>query len=308
MSRDLARRSPGFTLIELLVVIAIIGILLALLLPAVQAAREAARRASCKNNLKQVALALHNYHDTLRCFPPSNARGHSWVPFVLRFVEQGNLYDEYHWDVSWDDPLNQPAVNTHLAVVRCPSTPGGAERFDQLPNGLTAATSDYSATSGVSSLLVDVGLVPATPSLAGVMTASGSVRMADVCDGTSHTLMIAEDAGRPEFWTAHGRGPDELSLGCGNYSVTGGRVRGAGWADPAIAIPMHGFTHDGLSCPGPCAINCTNNNETFSFHPGGVSAAFADGGVRFLSETTDIATYAALISRAGGEVIPEGGL
>ena len=143
MSRDLARRSPGFTLIELLVVIAIIGILLALLLPAVQAAREAARRASCKNNLKQVALALHNYHDTLRCFPPSNARGHSWVPFVLRFVEQGNLYDEYHWDVSWDDPLNQPAVNSHLAVVRCPSTPGGAERIDQLclsPMGLSRMT------------------------------------------------------------------------------------------------------------------------------------------------------------------------
>ncbi len=307
MSRGLARRSPGFTLIELLVVIAIIGILLALLLPAVQAAREAARRASCKNNLKQVALALHNYHDTLHSFPPCNTSAHTWVPFLLPYVEQENLYREYHWDVRWDDPLNQPAVNTHLAVIRCPSTPGGAERIDQLPNGLTAATSDYSATSWVSRGLVQAGLVPATPSPWGVITTGGPVRMADVRDGTSHTLMITEDAGRPAFWTRGGRGPDELWLSCGNYSVTGGRVRGAGWADPAIQIPVHGFTHDGLSCPGPCAINCTNNNEAFSFHPGGVSAAFADGGVRFLSETTDIATYAALITRAGGEIIAEGG-
>ena len=306
MARMMARRSSGFTLVELLVVIAIIGILIALLLPAVQAAREAARRTSCQNNLKQIGLALHNYHDTLRVFPPSSGGGHSWVPFLLAYVEQENLYRQYRWDVAWDHPSNQPVVNTRLAVVRCASAPDGSERIDRLPSGLTAVAGDYAPPSGVSTILVQVELVPPTGNLRGVIDAKGPLRLADVRDGTSQTLMIAEDAGRPVFWTRRGRGPDELSLDCGNYSVTGGRVRGAGWADPAMAIPVHGFDYDGLSCPGPCPINCTNNNEAFSFHPGGASAAFADGGVRFLSESISIGTYAALITRAGNETIAGG--
>lgn len=306
MSTTFARRSFGFTLVELLVVIAIIGILVALLLPAVQAAREAARRISCQNNLKQVGLALHNYHDALRMFPPSSVWGHNWVPFLLPYVEQENLYEQYRWDVRWDHALNQPVVNTELSVMRCASAPTGSRRIDRLPSGRTAMAGDYAPTSGVSPVLVRVGLVPPTSNLRGVITTRGPIRLADVLDGTSHSLLITEDAGRPEFWNRPGRGPDELRLTCGNYSVRGGRVRGAGWADPAIAIPVHGFTSDGLSCPGPCAINCTNNNEAFSFHPGGASAAFADGGVRFLSETLDLSIYAALITRAGGEPIGGG--
>ena len=308
MSRIIATRSSGFTLVELLVVIAIIGILIALLLPAVQMAREAARRTSCQNNLKQIGLALHNYHDRDRVFPPSSAPGHSWVPFLLPYVEQENLYQQYRWDVSWDHSTNQPVVTTRLAVVRCASAPNGSERTDQLPNGGTSQASDYSAPSGVSANLVQLGLVPPTGNLRGVITTSVPVRMASVRDGTSQTLMITEDAGRPEHWVRQGPGPDQLSLSCGNFSVSGGRVRGAGWADPAIAIPMHGFTSDGLSCPGPCPMNCTNNNEAFSFHPGGISAAFADGGVRFLSENIGIETYAAMITRAGNELIASDGL
>jgi prepilin-type N-terminal cleavage/methylation domain-containing protein len=301
----MARRSSGFTLVELLVVIAIIGILIALLLPAVQAAREAARRTACQNNLKQLGLALHNYHDTVRLFPPSSAGGHNWAPFLLPYVEQENLYQQYDWDLSWQHAANQPVVNTRLAVMRCASAPDGSERIDQLPNGRTSMAGDYSPPSGVSAILVQVGLVPPTGNLRGVITTRVPVRLASVRDGTSNTLMITEDAGRPEHWVRQGHGPAELSLHCGNFSVSGGRVRGAGWADPAIAIPMHWFTGDGLNCPGPCPINCTNNNEAFSFHPGGVSAAFADGGVRFLSENIRISTYAAMITRAGNEVMPQ---
>jgi prepilin-type processing-associated H-X9-DG protein len=128
--------------------------------------------------------------------------------------------------------------------------------------------------------------------------------VANIRDGTSNTMLILEDAGRPEFWIRKGLGPDENYPGCANADVTNGRVPGAGWAHVGSPFPLHGFTNDGLSCPGPCAINCTNNNEAFSFHPGGVNAVFADGGVRFLSETMKIQTYAALITRAGREVIP----
>jgi prepilin-type processing-associated H-X9-DG protein len=94
------------------------------------------------------------------------------------------------------------------------------------------------------------------------------------------------------------------SFSGGNYTVVNGRVRGAGWADTSMAIPMHGFLPDGSDTPGPCGINCTNNNETFAFHRGGVNAVFADGGVRFLSENMPMAVFAAMITRDGGEVVP----
>jgi hypothetical protein len=85
--------------------------------------------------------------------------------------------------------------------------------------------------------------------------------------------------------------------------VSGGRVTGAGWADPAADIPSHGFAPDGLSCPGLCVINCTNNNEPFGFHPGGVVGVFGDGSVRFIREQISPAAFAALITRAGGDVV-----
>ncbi len=98
-----------------------------------------------------------------------------------------------------------------------------------------------------------------------------------------------------------GRGPEENQPGGGNLPVAGGLVRGAAWASTANEIPLHGFTMDGLSSPGPCAINCTNNNEAFSFHPGGVSIVFADGHTEFVSEDMSIQAYSALITRAGND-------
>ena len=299
------RLRDGFTLIELLVVITVIGILIALLLPAVQAAREAARRVSCQNKMKQISLALHHHHDTHRSFPPATVREphrHTWVPLTLRYIEQENLYQEYSLDVDWDDASNQSAINTRLEFLQCPSAPDGRGRIDKVRSGITAATSDYAPVTGFSANLIRVGLLPQTRDRRGVMRANERTCLGDISDGTSNTLMIAEDGGRPELWTSRGRGPDENEVDCGNFSVRGGRVRGAGWADTAIGIPLHGFTNDGLSCPGPCPINCTNNNEAFSFHPGGAHAIFADGGVRFLSETTSIRAYAAMITRAGSEM------
>lgn len=298
------RQSGGFTLVELLVVIAIIGILIALLLPAVQAAREAARRAACENNLRQIGIALHHHHDVQRVFPPSTVtqpHRHTWVVFTLRYMEQNNLYDIYDVDVNWDRPENQSAITTPLSVLQCPSSPGGGKRIDHVRSGVEAATSDYAPVTGVSPLLSCVGLVPPVSDRRGVMTRKKSARIPDVKDGTSNTLVIAEDAGRPRHWTSRGRGPENTNPSHGNLPVINGRVLGAGWADTHCQIPLHGFNYDGIDGPGPCAINCTNNNEAFGFHPGGVEVVFADGSVQFLAETMDIAVYAALITRSGGE-------
>src|SRR5262245_46145980 len=137
VARLTMRQRGGVTIIELLVVTAIIAILIGLLLPAVQAAREAARRVACRNNLKQLGLAAHHYHDVYNTFPPgavvplnsafpqfAGLKSHGLGTYLLPYVEQQALYDQYRWDVSFFDPENQPVVNIQLPVWDCPSAEG----------------------------------------------------------------------------------------------------------------------------------------------------------------------------------------
>lgn len=300
----------GFTLVELLVVIAIIGILIALLLPAVQAARDAARRTQCGNNMKQIALAVLQYveaHD--RRFPPvltNVTTHHSWGPFLLPHLEQNALYDRYRWDKDWDAAENQEVVATHVPAFICPSAPGRL-RVDNLGSGKTAAAGDYVPPENVASSVVLAGLVPTLPSgrdYNGPMVRNMSVPQATVRDGTSSTLLFVEDAGRPVHWIQGGKkGPANVTHACGNIAVANGRVRGAGWADWVNPVPLHAVGKDGVTCPVSCPINCSNNNEAFGFHPGGIVTSFADGHVDFISQSISIEIYAALISRDGGEEI-----
>lgn len=304
MSESRFRRLGGFTLVELLVVITIIGILIALLLPAVQKAREAARRASCLNNLKQLGLALHEYHEQHGRFPPSRTsnKNHTWVAIILPHIEQGNLYEKYKWNQHWDHNKNQKVVKTQLSVMLCPSA-DGVKREDNIGSSKKAASGDYATPTGLASGLWNNNLIPKPKDARGIMGSNRSTPMARIFDGASNTLLVAEDAGRPEHWTRLGKGPSNTSNGCGNFDVSGGRVRGAGWADVARGIPMHGFAANGVNCNGPCAVNCTNNNETFAFHTTGAQVAFADGRARLISESIDIKVYAALITMSGGEPI-----
>lgn len=119
----------------------------------------------------------------------------------------------------------------------------------------------------------------------------------------SNTLALIEAAGRPNFYTRFELAPLDDSPGGGSPDVENGRVLGAGWADDRNEVTLHGFTYDGLSAPGPCPMNCTNNDEAFGFHPAGVNAVFGDGGVRFLSETIAIDVFAGLITSAGKEIL-----
>jgi prepilin-type processing-associated H-X9-DG protein/prepilin-type N-terminal cleavage/methylation domain-containing protein len=307
VSRRAARCRPyAFTLIELLVVIAIIGVLIALLLPAVQKVREAANRMKCANNLKQLGIALHHYHDANGSFPAGqveNPKKHVWTAFLLPYIEQANLYHGYSFAVHWYEPPNDALVIVPLKITQCPSA--GPDRFEDPGNpadqrsgvDVAAACSDYGAIGNVDSALVpDFIPGPLPPKPNGVLADQFYTRFADITDGTSQTMMVGEIAGRPVHYVVGGRvipyDPSDPHP-----------VYGAGWADWDNGFQIHGASPDGLTQPGPCTINCTNNKGIYSFHPGGANVLFADGSVRFLRESINIVTLAALATRNGGEVI-----
>ncbi len=167
-----------------------------------------------------------------------------------------------------------------------------------------ASVSDYAPVTNVANALIRTGLVDNPGYNEGALQVNEKTNLRDVIDGTSHTLLFTEDAGRPEFWVRGSRrGPTRSNPGGGNLGVSNGHVHGAGWANPRNGIPLHGFTSDGMRAPGPCAINCTNNNEAYAFHPTVCISVFTDGSVHFLSEDVSIRVYASLVTRAGGEPI-----
>ncbi len=191
-------KNRGFTLIELLVVIAIIAILIALLLPAVQQAREAARRSTCKNNLKQIGLALHNYHDTHRVFPPGSISQHGWLSttFILPFIDQAPLYQAIkpNGPIVLTNAIILARVRTVLPAYLCPSSadPDASKNSSaqvrvagiQYPIGL----SNYLAIDGNGDLRCNYGL----SSFNGIFYQNSKTKIRDITDGTSNTVMFTE--------------------------------------------------------------------------------------------------------------------
>jgi hypothetical protein len=301
------------------VVIAIIAILLGLLLPAVQKVREAASRLKCANNLKQLGLAMHNHHDSMGTFPPPyvNYGGsylnsgfpftHGWAPFLLPYVEQQPLYDLYRWDFPQYASENQPVEARQLRIFQCPSTPEQDRYYMGGPFayfGTKGACGDYTLTLGVNSALAQLGWVDAIGDYRGALTITPTpalgpsilstttcgTRLTDITDGTSHTILLTEDAGRPRLWQAGKAGPDQV-------------VAGGPWDHFKGPIILQGSSFDGRTQPGPCALNCTNDGEVYAFHTGGAEAVYGDGSVHFLHVGMDIRIMARLITRAGGEVV-----
>jgi prepilin-type N-terminal cleavage/methylation domain-containing protein/prepilin-type processing-associated H-X9-DG protein len=312
-------RHAAFTLIELLVVIAIIGILIALLLPAVQKVREAANRTSCANNLKQLGLALHNFHDSRGGFPaarqdvPSypgmveDPPRTSWTASVLPYIEQGNLQNIYRLDRDFGEPENDGTPpytgpnagpnQTDIKLFLCPSAPPGRKGANQ------RGVLDYPPASQIRRPNPFVtNMPPSDPTWDGVLGLNVFRRLTDITDGTSNTLLLVEDGGRNQYWEM-GRyigttRPSDLIIGeSGAWAVPGSHLNVSGFNPANIG------TGDPLQ-PGPCAVNCTNDQEIYGFHPGVANVLLADGSVRPLRTGTDINIVIALITRNHGEVIP----
>ena len=304
MKTDLWGARLAFTLIELLVVIAIIGVLIALLLPAVQKVREAANRMKCANNLKQLGLACHHYENTFGKFPPGHVNGpfpeggvaraviHGWGPYLLRFIEQSALADLYRWDLFHYEPGNQPVASVQLPIMQCPSAESNRFSIHGQYSGRKGACTDYAPTLNVDPVLAEMGLIDRVGDYRGVLALNYMTRQADITDGTSHTILLTEDAGQPRDWRVGQAGEDQVHSG-GPW-VSGGQV-----------IQVKGSSPDGVTQPGPCALNCTNQHQVYSFHPSGANAVFADGSVHFLKAGMTIRVLAALVTRAGGEVVAD---
>jgi prepilin-type N-terminal cleavage/methylation domain-containing protein len=315
----------GFTLVELLVVIAIIGILVALLLPAVQAAREAARRMQCGNNLKQLGLAMHNYHDTYKVFPmgvmnpgvqpafatptrlpyltncPQDCRNTPWTLFILPFIEQQPLHDQINFSLplgpaqrSGSGPtIEQGALfaNTPLGAFQCPSDPLYLDPMQ------TAGNAHYAITNGrrssywfpVIDRLEDKGYPwdRDTSVNRPMFGINGAARIGDVLDGTSNTMMLCETPFQKRV-TVYGPYWTAWTYTSGiefNNAITKG----------INDVHVTGCVKNGRpTCPGAWGAG--------SRHPGGMQEALADASVRFVPETIDYAILQGLVTITGGEV------
>jgi prepilin-type N-terminal cleavage/methylation domain-containing protein len=305
MSVARPHRSQGFTLIELLVVIAIIGVLIALLLPAVQKVREAASRTQCANHLRQLGIAVHNFHDSNGVLPPSAiavtpaddqlrtrygfgpGTNHSLWTLLFPYFEQEAVARLYRRDVSWNDPANLQTIGIPVKLLLCPSANPGRAR-------LTGANADYAVISDLHEALRDAGLTDNLPNAnyRGAIARPNPYRFTDITDGTTNQLLFSETANRPENWVM-GR-------------LVSGTVEGSSWANPANRVSVVGRNPGAQTGPGPCAINCHNNDEIYATHTGGAHMVLADGSVQFVRQSINIRIVGRLIMPQDGLVISPG--
>ena len=279
--RQCLRGVRGFTLVELLVVIAIIGILIALLLPAVQAAREAARRSQCTNNMKQLALATHNYHDTHKCLPMNNPapNGFSWIVMALPYFEMGSLYEALDCDVSLFDSVgnNRELVKTPIDALLCPTDPTQGVRDDLAASWAWPGQGSDPAKgpAGVTCYMGSQGLYFGGDDGLFERVPIGPVRFRDITDGTTNVLSIGERSPSYSCWCA-------WSAANGAWIVTRYRINMIRETSP---VP-----------PGTNPAWCAGGLRygASSLHPGGINFAFADGSVHFLSETMNHTVYTQL--------------
>lgn len=301
----LARQA--FTLIELLVVIAIIAILVAMLLPAVQQAREAARRTQCKNNMRQISLALHNYQSTHGLFPfgvlgTTGSRSArelltTWEALILPFIDQAPLYNAYDFNVRFDHSKNAAAVLRRVPVYICPSQPN-----DQNVDGLY----------GPNHYAANAGSVPGAND--GVLYPLSKTTFRDITDGSSNTIAGGEIAYEFGGWARGAMNSGSGSGGGGGGgSGSGGGGGGGGGGGQGFARGVLRWWKAADNCarpgmnlpPSTCANSSEQRFQFSSPHEGGAHFSLSDGSARFVSENIDVNLYRALTTRNQGEVVGE---
>jgi len=305
----------GFTLVELLVVIAIIGILIGLLLPAINAAREAGRRTACTNNLKQIGLALINCHDETGCFPPGyraagtyvdgatdTTPGWGWAAYILPYLEEPQVYESIDFSLPVESPQNAPAIQTVIKAFICPSDtvpPAAFSVTDGFSKPIAAAApSSYSACCGgdESDTTAATGM--------GVFYRNSKTCVADITDGTSHTIMVCERS----FSIAKGIWAGAISEA---VIMRGDRNPCPGSPAGSSPAPTLVLSHSHLN-------NATSDtdgglDDSSSLHPAGSNVVYADGSVHFIisipgdnpdgTYTADSLIFQALGTRASGDYL-----
>lgn len=325
-------RRLGFTLIEVLVVIAIIALLMGMLLPAIQRVREAANRMLCASNMRQIGIATHNYHNDYNGLPPSRvSKNNSVAPFIppntgrgnmlmyiLPYLEGDNVHKGFVQNRDWCDPVNTSSglLKTPLKIYMCPSAADGPRFQTETgvkyltgfvppypdavnPSPVEGFATDYAPLVQVKSSAasaVGMGLAApystANPPGFGAMRQNIRTPLTHIYDGSTHTTLAGEMAGRPLYWV----------LGKFDGSKT---IKDCIWAATDNNINVTGTNETGTSNGGPIVINGRNDVDIYSFHTHGANILFVDGSVRFMKEDLSAQMLVYLVTRKGGEVTTE---
>jgi prepilin-type processing-associated H-X9-DG protein len=272
----------GSSLIELLIVLSIIGMLLQLLFPAIQRTRETARRINCSNNLRQLGLGCNNYASAKAKFPPGYCMKprHNFVQYILPYIEEQSIYDKYDFKLDWNAGINKETTKAEVAILRCVTAPR------EYPY-----TSDYAVYMQMADKLMKrmlkEKLIRERNDTTGLLREL-PVSPAKITDGLSHTVLLCETAGRPDKYVL-----DQFK----QANV----IKGARWATPIGRFEIDHRCDGSKIGRGSQLMNCTTNNEIYSFHSEGSNFAFGDGAVKMIFKDVDPDVLLADLTASAGD-------